>query len=91
MTDRLDKIEPSLKFTHELETNNSLPFLHNLLIRNNDKLKFKLFHKSTCKNDHKHFYSHHNTNTKEELLKLFFYLGPPVSVLLIIKMMNLIM
>ena len=52
ITDRLNKIEPTIKFTHELETNNYLSFLDILLIRNNDKLEFKVYHTPTCKNDH---------------------------------------
>ena len=36
ITDRLNKMEATVNFTHELLTNNSLPFLDDLLIRNND-------------------------------------------------------
>ena len=56
ITDKLNNIEPSIKFTCELEYNSILPFLDILLIRN-IKLKFKVYHKPTCKNDHFHFNS----------------------------------
>ena len=73
ITDRLNKIEPTLKFTHELETNNSLPFFDILLIRNNDRLEFKEFCKTICKNDHIHCYSYHYTNIERGII-IGFYL-----------------
>ena len=48
--DRLNNIEPII-----LENNNNLSFLDILLINNNNKLEFKVHHKSTYKNDHMHF------------------------------------
>ena len=36
ITDRLNKIEPTIEFTRELKTNNSLPCLDTVLIRNNE-------------------------------------------------------
>ena len=44
-----------------------------LLIRNINKLEFKVYRKPTCKNDHIHFYSHHNNNTKRGII-IGFYL-----------------
>ena len=73
ITDKLNNVEPSLKFTHELEYNCTLPFLDILLIRNINKLEFKFYRKTTCKNDHIHFYSHHNNNTKRGII-IGFYL-----------------
>ena len=58
----------SLKFTYELEYNDTLPFLDILLIRNINKLEFKAYHKPTCTNDHIHFFSHHNNNTKRGII-----------------------
>ena len=43
-----------------------------LLIRNINKLEFKGYRKPTCKNDHIHFYSHHNNNTKSGIIIGFF-------------------
>ena len=56
-------------FTYELESNNILP------IRNNDKLEFEVCRKLISKNDHIHFYSHYNTNTKRRVI-IGFYLRP---------------
>ena len=53
------KIEATIKITHELKPNNSLPFLDVLLIRNNGKLKFKIYCKPTCKNDQVHLLYNH--------------------------------
>ena len=66
ITDKLNNVEPSLKFTYEL-------FLDILLLRNINKLEFKVYRKPTCKNDHIHFYSHHNNNTKRGIM-IGFYL-----------------
>ena len=72
ITDRLNNVEPSIKFTYELEYNSTLPFLDILLIRNINKLEFKIYRKSTCKNDHIQFYSHHNNNIKRGIIIGFF-------------------
>ena len=72
ITDRLNNVELSIKFTYEHESNNTLPFLDILLIRNINKLEFKVYYKPTCKNDHIHFYLHHN-NTKRGII-IGFYL-----------------
>ena len=48
-------------------------FLDILLIRNINKLEFKVYRKPTCKNNHIHFYSHHNNNTKRGII-IGFYL-----------------
>ena len=73
ITDKLNDVEPSLKFTHELEYNCTLPFLDILLIRNINKLEFKVYRKTTCINDHIHFYSHHNNNTKRGIIIGFYF------------------
>ena len=73
ITDRLNNVEPSIKFTYELEYNYTLPFLDILLIRNINKLEFKVYRKPTCKNGHIHFYSYHNNNTKRGII-IGFYL-----------------
>ena len=73
ITDKLNNVEPSLKFTYELEYNYTLPFLDILLIKNINNLEFKVYRKPTCKNDHIHFYSHHNNNTKSGII-IGFYL-----------------
>ena len=72
ITNRLNNVEPSTKFTYELESNNTLPFLDVFLIRNNYKLEFIVYRKPTCKNDLIHFYSHHNTNNKRGIIISFY-------------------
>ena len=74
ITDRLNNVEPSIKFTCELAYNSTLPFLDILLMRNINKLEFKVYRKPTCKNDQIHFYSHHNNNTKRGII-IGFYLS----------------
>ena len=71
ITDRLYNFEPNINFTYELENNNTLPFLKILLI-NHNKLEYKVHHISANKNDHIHFYSHHNTKIKGGII--FFFL-----------------
>ena len=46
--ERLNKVEPSIKFTQEPQANHSLLFLEMfLLIRNNEKFEFKVYRKAT--------------------------------------------
>ena len=73
LTDRLNNVELSMKFTYELKYNYTQPFLDILLIKNINKLKFKVYRKLTCKNNHIHFYSHHNNNTQRGII-IGFYL-----------------
>ena len=68
-----NNIEPSIKFIYEHEYNNTQPFVDIWVIRNINKLEFKVYRKPTCKNDHYHFYSHHNKNTKRGII-IGFYL-----------------
>ena len=72
ITDKLNNVEPSLKFTYELDYNYTLPFLDILLIRNINKLEFMVYRKPTCKNDPIHFYSHHNNNAKRSIIRGFY-------------------
>ena len=44
-----------------------------LLMRNIYKLEFKVYRKTTCKNDHIYFYSHHNNNTKRGIIIGFYH------------------
>ena len=38
------------------------------LLEKKFKFEFKVYSKPTCKNDHIHFYSHHNINTKRGII-----------------------
>ena len=70
--DKLNDVEPSIKFTHELEQNHTLPFLDTLIINNNNILEFEVYHKNTNKNDYIHFYSHQNNKIKSGIIIGFF-------------------
>ena len=50
--DGLNNREATIKFPDELETNNSLPVLDFLLLRNHPDLELKVYRKPTCENDH---------------------------------------
>ena len=43
-----------------------------ILLRNINKLEFKVYCKPTCKNDHIYFYSHHHNNTKKGIIVGFY-------------------
>ena len=68
ITEKLNNVELSIKFTYELESNSTLHFLDILLIRNINKLEFKIYRKPTYKNDHIRSYSHHNNSTKRGII-----------------------
>ena len=55
----LNSLHPSIKFTHEIEINNSLPFLDLSLTRSNNKIKFSIYHKPTSTDSTIPFYSNH--------------------------------
>ena len=71
---KLNQIEPSINFTYQLEKSNSLPFLENLVINNNNKLEFNVYHKINNKNDNIHFYSNQSDKTKSGILIGLFFL-----------------
>ena len=50
ITHKLNQVEPRIISPYDLEKNNSLLFLDILLINNNNKLKFKVYHKINNKN-----------------------------------------
>ena len=66
----INSIETSIKFTLELECNNSLPFLDVLVVREkNGKLTTKLFQKPTHTNRFLNFNSQHSTYQKQGLVQ----------------------
>ena len=73
LVNKLNNVEPSIKFTYELENDNKLPFLDTLLHRNNDKIQRSVYRKPTYKNDIIHFYSHHTDRIKSGII-IGFYL-----------------
>ena len=74
ISDRLNHVEPSMKFTYELKSNSTLPFMDILLIRNINKQEFKVYCKPISKNDHIYFYSHRNNTKRGIIIALYIYI-----------------
>ena len=70
---RLNEIDMNIQFTIEVENERKLPFLDMLIIRSEDKLKFKVYRKQTNKEDLIHFYSAHSDRMKSGII-IGFYL-----------------
>ena len=68
----INSIEPTIKFTFEMENNNTLPFLDVQIIRIRNKLTFDVYRKPTNKEGYIHFLSSHNETTKRGILIGFF-------------------
>ena len=73
IAEKLNNVEPSINFTHEKESDNTIPFLDILIIKSQNSLTFKVYCKPTNRNDYIHFYSHHNNKIKTGLI-IGFYL-----------------
>ena len=73
IAEKLNNIEPSINFTYENESNNTILFLDILIIKSHNSLTFKVYCKPTNKNDYTHFYSHYHNKTKTGLI-IGFYL-----------------
>ena len=63
----------NIQFTIEVENERKLPFLDMLIVRSEDKLKFKVYRKETNKEDLIHFYSAHSDRVKSGII-IGFYL-----------------
>ena len=66
---KLNQVDPNITFTYEPEKNSSLPYQDILLINNNNKLGFKVYHKINNENDYIHFYSNHSDKTKSGIFR----------------------
>ena len=60
----LNALYPTLCFTHEWESNNSIAFLDVLILKCGSSLLFKVFRKSTHSNAYLHFFSFHPVSIK---------------------------
>lgn len=56
--DDLNSRFPSIKFTHEIESNNKIPFLDLMIHRKNDTIEFDIYRKPT--NNNRYIMSHSN-------------------------------
>ena len=70
----INNILPTIKFTVEHETNNSLPFLDVLVIHHQctHTFSFKVYRKPTNSENYIHFYSYHSHNTKSNVVTSMF-------------------
>ena len=73
IAEKLNNVEPSINFTDEKGSNNTIPFLDIIIIKSPNSLSFKVYRKPTNKNDYIYFYSHQNNKTKTGLI-IGFYL-----------------
>ena len=60
IAEKLNNIQPTIIFTFEKESNNTIPFLDILIIKSQNALTFKVYRKPTNRNDYILFYSHRN-------------------------------
>ena len=60
----LNSLVPTIQFTHEIETENSLPFLDVKIIREGQSFKYKVFRKPTNICAYIHMYSSYAQNVK---------------------------
>ena len=61
---KLNSLSESINFKVEIETENQLPFLDTLVVRSNNKMKFKVYRKPTHSNLYIHAFSGHSDNVK---------------------------
>ena len=64
---KLNSLAHSIKFTHEVEKDNVLPFLDVSVIRHDGTLKTKVYRKPTNILSYVHFYSNHHINVKRSV------------------------
>lgn len=68
----LNSLVPSIKFTVEVEQNDSLPFLDVLIHRCDRSFKFDVYRKPTNVLSYVHFYSSHHNKVKHSVLSSMF-------------------
>lgn len=69
---QINTVHSNIEFTLEEELNGMIPFLDTMIIREMNKVQFRVFRKSTNKEDYIHFYSAHSTRTKSGIVIGFF-------------------
>lgn len=63
--DQLNNLVPSISFKIEEECNNMLPFLDTMIIKEDSRLKFKVYRKPTLVDAYIHNFSNHHIKVKE--------------------------
>jgi hypothetical protein len=69
---QLNNVSPSIKFTYEIENENTLPFLDILVTRNDNGFTFKVYRKSTNNYLIINAHSHHEYSVKISALRAMF-------------------
>ena len=64
----MNNLVQSIKFTHELQENNEIAFLHLLIIQKDSALSFKIFRKPTSRNQLLHSFSEHPDYIKRNII-----------------------
>jgi hypothetical protein len=62
--DQINNVRPTIKFTIEVEANNTLPFLDVLVMKRGQKLTTKVYRKPTHMGCYLHFKSNHPHHVK---------------------------
>ena len=65
----LNSLDNDIKFTHEVENNNSLPFLDLLIVRDQEKILVDLYKKPISSNRLLNYKSHHPLHQKISIVK----------------------
>ena len=79
IAEKLNYVEPSIKFTYEKESNNTIPFMDIQITKSQNDLIFKVYRKAINKNYDIHVYFQHNNKIiphKRNLLResrIFFF------------------
>jgi hypothetical protein len=66
--DHINSVRPTIKFTIEVETNNTLPFLDVLVMKLGPELITKVYRKPTHTSRYLHFKSNHPHHVKREVV-----------------------
>ena len=64
----LNSQEPSIKFTLEMSQNNTLPFLDVLVQNSQENFITKVYRKATHTNSYIHYFSHHSSEIKRDVV-----------------------
>jgi hypothetical protein len=66
------KEHTNIKFTLEVDEDSSLPFLDKLVIRDKERISFKLYRKPTSSDRYIDAFSHHHPAQLNGVMKIFF-------------------
>ena len=70
--ERLNAVDNKIQFTVEKEDKGGLPFLDTFIVRDGRDLKYKIYRKTSSKEDYIHYFSGHNNRYKRGIVIGFF-------------------